>query len=75
VLLQFRDARTCDQKHDLLDDARDRADTRILPMLQAYVGTRGCGFLGRSDCYPCMHRDHLLQDAMTAISERAARAQ
>jgi serine/threonine-protein kinase len=71
VLLQFKDAKTCDQKHDLLDDARDKGDARIVPILQAYVSVRGCGFLSRSDCYPCMHRDHLLTDAITAINARA----
>jgi serine/threonine-protein kinase len=75
VLLQFKDAKTCDQKHDLLDDARDKADSRIVPVLQAYVPARGCGFLGRSDCYPCMHRDKLLTDAIAAINDRAAKAQ
>jgi len=71
VLLQFKDAKTCDQKHDLLDDARDKGDTRMVPMLQGYVAPRGCGFLGRSDCYPCMHRDKLLGDAIAAINARA----
>ena len=71
VLLAFRDAKTCDQKHDLLDDARDKADARMIAQLQPYQSNRGCGFLGRSDCYPCMHRDHLLTDAIQAITDRA----
>jgi eukaryotic-like serine/threonine-protein kinase len=75
VLLQFKDARSCDQKYQLLDDARDKADSRMTPMLQGYQGTRGCGFLSRADCWPCLHRDHLLQDALQAIADRAARAQ
>jgi serine/threonine-protein kinase len=74
VLLAFRDAKTCDQKHALLDDAGSKGDARLLPMLQQYQGTRGCGFLGRSDCYPCMHRDHALSDAMSAIEQRATKA-
>ncbi len=71
VLLQFKDAKTCDQKHDLLGDARDKGDSRMVPMLQGYQAVRGCGFLGRSDCYPCMHRDKQLGDAIAAISGRA----
>jgi serine/threonine-protein kinase len=73
VLLQFRDAKTCDQKHSLLDAVRDRGDARMLPQLQPYEASRGCGFLGRNDCYPCMHRDHQLEEAKQAISERAAK--
>jgi serine/threonine protein kinase len=75
TLLAFRDAKTCDQKHDLLDDARTKGDARMIAILQPYQGTRGCGFLNRSDCWPCMHRDHLLQDAVQAITDRASRNQ
>jgi serine/threonine-protein kinase len=71
ILLAFRDAKTCEQKHALLEDVRDRGDARMLPQLQPYEATRGCGFLNHSDCYPCMHRDHALEDAKEAIVERA----
>ena len=37
--------------------------------------TRGCGFLGRSDCYPCMHKDTALRDAMSAIERARQQAQ
>src|SRR5262249_21058771 len=75
VLLDFRDAKGCDAKHALLDDARDRADARILPLLQPLESTHGCGFLGRSDCSPCLRHDHLLYDAMQAIESRAMKKQ
>jgi serine/threonine-protein kinase len=75
ILLQFRDAKTCDQKHALLQDAGDKGDGRMASMLQPYLSNRGCGFLGRSDCYPCLHKDTALKDAMTEISERVSRAQ
>jgi serine/threonine-protein kinase len=71
VLMAFREAKTCDQKHALLESARDRGDARMLPQLLPYESSRGCGFLGRSDCYPCMHRDHLIEEARQAIAERA----
>jgi serine/threonine-protein kinase len=71
VLLDFRDAKTCDAKRSLLDRAGDHGDTRMLLVLQPYLATRGCGFLSHSDCYPCMHKDTALRDAMTAIEERA----
>ncbi|HTQ47374.1 MAG TPA: serine/threonine-protein kinase [Polyangiaceae bacterium] len=75
ILLQFRDARTCEQKHALLQDAGDKGDGRMASMLQPYQSTRGCGFLGRSDCFPCLHKDTALRDAMTEIAERVSRAQ
>jgi serine/threonine-protein kinase len=71
ILIAFRDAKTCEQKHGLLETVRDRGDARILPVLQPYESGRGCGFLGTKDCYPCMHRDHLLEEAKQAINERA----
>jgi serine/threonine protein kinase len=70
VLLDFRDARTCEDRHALLDRARDQGDARLVPALQPYESTHGCGFLGRSDCYSCMHKDRLLEDAIAAIQER-----
>jgi serine/threonine-protein kinase len=73
VLLSFRDAKTCEQKHALLDAVRDKADARMLAELRPYEAVRGCGFLGRNDCYPCMHRDHALDDAKEAITERASK--
>jgi serine/threonine-protein kinase len=71
VLLDFRDAKTCDAKRALLERAHDHGDARLLLVLQPYLASRGCGFLGQRDCYPCMHKDTALRDAMSAIEERA----
>jgi eukaryotic-like serine/threonine-protein kinase len=71
VLLDFRDTKTCDAKHALLDRARDYGDSRLLSILQPYEAARGCGFLGHADCYPCMHRDQLLRQTISAIEDRA----
>jgi serine/threonine protein kinase len=71
VLLDFRDAKTCDAKRALLDRAGDHGDARMLLVLQPYLATRGCGFLSHADCYPCMHKDTALRDAMSAIEERS----
>lgn len=73
VLLDFRDAKTCDDKHAVLERARDQGDARFLSLLQPYESTRGCGFLGRSDCHPCMHKDRLLTETLGAIEQRATR--
>jgi serine/threonine-protein kinase len=74
VLLDFRDSKGCDVKHSLLERARDQGDARLIAVLQSYESNRGCGFLGASDCYPCMHRDKQLKEALNAIESRAAKA-
>jgi serine/threonine protein kinase len=74
VLLDLREARGCEGKHAVLERARDQGDARLLPMLQQWSSTRGCGFLNAADCYPCMRKDSLLSDATSAIGQRAARA-
>ncbi len=72
VLLDFRDAKTCDAKRALLARARDQADARMLAILQQHQSTRGCGFLALIDCYPCLHHDTQLADTMSSIEERSA---
>ncbi len=73
LLLDFRDAKTCEAKHSLLERAREQGDARLIAVLHPYESARGCGFLGVSDCYPCMHRDKQLRDAVSAIEERASK--
>ncbi|MBV9948532.1 MAG: serine/threonine protein kinase, partial [Myxococcales bacterium] len=73
VLLDFREAKTCEEKRALLERARDEGDQRLLGVLQPLESTRGCGFFGRSDCYPCLRKDHQLVEARGAIEERARR--
>jgi serine/threonine-protein kinase len=72
VLLALKDAKTCDDKHDLLADARDHGDMRLIPLLRSLEAPRGCGFLGHADCHPCLHKDHALAEAIRAIQDRAA---
>jgi serine/threonine-protein kinase len=72
VLLDMRDAKTCDQKRELLTDAKDHGDARLIPLLTPLESTRGCGFLGHGDCQPCLHRDHALAETIKAIQDRAA---
>ena len=70
VLLDFRDTKTCEQKHDMLERVREKGDLRMVAMLKPYQATSGCGFLNTRDCYPCMHHDRELADAITAIQDR-----
>jgi serine/threonine-protein kinase len=75
VLLDFRDAKSCDAKKALLDRARDGGDARLLTTLQQLEATKGCGFLGVLDCYSCLHRDRQLHDTIAAIQDRIGKTQ
>jgi serine/threonine-protein kinase len=75
VLLELREAKGCEAKRGLLERVRDQGDARVLPLLQQYQATRGCGFLGASDCYSCMRKDDQLAGAVSAVQERAAKGQ
>jgi serine/threonine protein kinase len=74
LVLQLREAKSCEGKHALLANARDQGDARLLPTLQQLQATRGCGFLAAGDCYPCMRKDALLSEATSAIQDRASKA-
>jgi serine/threonine-protein kinase len=71
LVFDFREAKSCDQKHALLDRARTQGDARLMPLLQPLESKHGCGFLAHSDCYPCLRRDTMLADAISAIGARA----
>jgi hypothetical protein len=74
VLLDFKTAKECAAKHDLLGRAKDEGDARLLPALKALKVTRGCGgFLRQGDCHPCMRKDGALDDAIAAVETRPAR--
>jgi hypothetical protein len=70
VTLALREARTCDKKKALLQRARELGDVRTLAVLREYQPTRGCGFLGRKDCWGCLHRDESLASTIAAITDR-----
>ena len=74
VLLDFKTAKECAAKHDLLGRAKDDGDARLLPALKALKVTRGCGgFLRQGDCHPCMRKDGALDDAIAAVEARPAK--
>jgi hypothetical protein len=72
VLLDFRAAKSCDGKRALLDRAKLSGDGRMLATLQGYQSSKGCGFFSLSDCYPCLHKDSALKDAINALSDHPA---
>jgi hypothetical protein len=62
-------AQGCDDKHALLDRARDDGDRRTLAVLRPY--TAMCrSFLRSHPCYPCMYKDNALAQAIQAIEAR-----
>jgi serine/threonine protein kinase len=71
ILLDLRAATTCEAKYALLPRAKADGDHRALLILQPLAGVGGCGFLGRHDCYPCLHKDTDLTDAIAAVRGRA----
>jgi serine/threonine-protein kinase len=71
VTLELRAAPSCEARFALLTKARDDGDVRTLGLLRPLQYQRGCGFLGRSDCLPCLRRDRSLVDAIAAIEARA----
>jgi serine/threonine-protein kinase len=71
VLMDMRDAKTCEQKKAILPDARDHGDARMIPLLTPLESARGCGFFGHGDCHPCLHKDHALSETIQAIKARA----
>ncbi len=70
VLLELRRAGTCDQKHAAVVHAETAGDERALTLMAPLGATRGCGFAGFKDCFPCL-RDGSLTKAQTAIKARA----
>jgi serine/threonine-protein kinase len=71
VLLDFRAAKDCAKKRDLLGRARDDGDARLLSALRPLKSRSGCGFAGMRDCYPCLRDGTALEDAIASIERRA----
>jgi hypothetical protein len=73
IALEMKNATGCEAKRALLGRAKDQGDARVLGTLRTYLAPRGCGFLGLSDCYPCMRRDGALGATIAAIEERTGK--
>ncbi len=71
ILLDFKDAQSCQSKYTLLDRAKDEGDARLLPSLKPLTYTSGCGFFRGSDCWKCLRRDKKLPEAIAGIEGRA----
>lgn len=73
VLLDMKAAKNCAAKRDLLARAKTDGDGRMLPVLTSMKETRGCGFAGLRDCWPCLRKDAGLDDAIAGIQARSGR--
>jgi serine/threonine-protein kinase len=69
VVLDLREAGTCEAKHSLLPAATKNGDKRALVILKA-IPTGKCGFFGLNECNPCLRKDNQLRDAISAIESR-----
>jgi hypothetical protein len=65
-------ARSPCELHKYLDRAAEIGDWRTARVLRGYLATSGCGFLGRRDCWPCLHGDGALQRTIRTIDARKA---
>ena len=74
VLLDLKAAPTCVAKHELLPRVKENGDARLAGTLKSFKATRGCGFIGRMDCWGCMRRDTALDEAIAAVDARASAA-
>jgi serine/threonine-protein kinase len=73
IVLDLRAAKTCEAKRDVVSRAAKDADDRALPALKALQKKGGCGFLGSRDCWPCLRKDGVLDEAVAAIEARSAK--
>jgi len=52
--------------------ALEAGDARAVPLMQSLTSKKGCGFAGFQDCWPCLRRDNLLNEAIKAAEKRPA---
>jgi hypothetical protein len=72
LALEIRETRGCSAFKELLPRAKAQADDRSLSSLERLQTKSGCGFLGLKDCYGCLRGDGLLEQAISAATERPA---
>jgi eukaryotic-like serine/threonine-protein kinase len=72
LALALREQHTCDDTRKLLQDAAQFGDTRSLRPMAKLRALKGCGSDRSQDCYPCLRKDTLLEDAIAAAAKRIA---
>ncbi len=72
LLLDLRDATTCEARHPLLEKAPEVGDRRMLSLAVSYIKKTGCGANNREDCNPCLRDDNskVLRTAIAKVQGR-----
>jgi hypothetical protein len=68
--VRLRHAKTCEQKHNLLELAGNVGGKRTLDYLRELSTRTTCNPSFQADCYPCLAGDDKLKDAITKIESR-----
>ena len=75
IAAKLRDARKCNEIHELLDEAVESGDERSLPYLRQFQNTKSCKVRRRRvDCWPCLRADNKLIAAIEACASRKEQA-
>jgi hypothetical protein len=76
LLLDLRDATTCEARRPLLEKAPEVGDRRMLSLVVSYIKKTGCGANNRLDCNPCLRDDNskMLRTAIAKVQSRKAPA-
>ncbi len=74
LLLDLRDAQSCEQRRDLLEKAIDAADKRLLPLVMGFISKTGCGDKHLEDCHPCLREANakVLRGVLAKVPYRKA---
>lgn len=74
LVLDLREATTCEERQKLLEKAVEVGDRRALRQVIALTKKRGCGDNKRDDCNPCLREDNskLLRQAIKSTQRRKA---
>ena len=70
LVLDLRQAKTCEENLGLLDRAIESGDRRALPALGNLLNKRGCGDKGNEDCFACLRDGDKLKEALKAARSR-----
>ena len=72
LLLDLKDASTCEARQQLLEKAPEVGDRRMLSLVVSYIKKTGCGDKNQKDCNPCLRADNskILRTAIAKIQTR-----
>jgi eukaryotic-like serine/threonine-protein kinase len=70
LALGLRDQTDCEKVRAMLVEVEKIGDSRALRPLAALRKKRGCGAGKRSDCFPCLRTDDLLENAIAKAADR-----